>query len=276
MKLKYLGTAAAEGVPAIFCDCETCRYVRKHGGKDVRGRSQAIVDNKILIDFPADTYRNTLKHGINLSEIRHLLITHNHGDHIYRDEFLMIVDGFANLPKGYPPLNVYCAEDVAPLLSEFSEKSPENLKINIIEPFKPFEILGYKITALKAIHGTPDMKPYIYLIQKDEKALLYATDTDIFPEETWKYLEKTAPYISMVSFDCTNGTDEEMPYIGHMCFGKNRICRDRLLKLGLIDKKTKIYVNHFSHNWPILHKDLVKKGRKEGFRPSYDGLEVSF
>ena len=33
MKIKYLGTAAAEGVPAIFCDCETCRYVRKHGGK---------------------------------------------------------------------------------------------------------------------------------------------------------------------------------------------------------------------------------------------------
>ena len=25
MKLKYLGTAAAEGVPAIFCECENCK-----------------------------------------------------------------------------------------------------------------------------------------------------------------------------------------------------------------------------------------------------------
>lgn len=25
MKIKYLGTAAAEGVPAIFCRCEVCR-----------------------------------------------------------------------------------------------------------------------------------------------------------------------------------------------------------------------------------------------------------
>ena len=31
MKIKYLGTAAAEGVPAIFCNCETCKEARKLG-----------------------------------------------------------------------------------------------------------------------------------------------------------------------------------------------------------------------------------------------------
>ena len=25
MKIKYLGTAAAEGIPAVFCECETCK-----------------------------------------------------------------------------------------------------------------------------------------------------------------------------------------------------------------------------------------------------------
>ncbi len=33
MKLKYLGTAAAEGIPALFCRCEMCAYARKAGGK---------------------------------------------------------------------------------------------------------------------------------------------------------------------------------------------------------------------------------------------------
>ena len=35
MKLKYLGTAAAEAIPAIFCSCATCIQARATGGKDV-------------------------------------------------------------------------------------------------------------------------------------------------------------------------------------------------------------------------------------------------
>ena len=45
MKLKYLGTAAAEGVPALFCTCEVCRKSMELGGKNIRTRSQAIIDN---------------------------------------------------------------------------------------------------------------------------------------------------------------------------------------------------------------------------------------
>ena len=55
MRIKYLGTAAAEGVPGIFCDCENCKRARKLGGKNIRTRSQAILDDTLLIDFPADT-----------------------------------------------------------------------------------------------------------------------------------------------------------------------------------------------------------------------------
>jgi phosphoribosyl 1,2-cyclic phosphodiesterase len=31
MKLNFLGTAAAEGFPAIFCNCEYCKEARKLG-----------------------------------------------------------------------------------------------------------------------------------------------------------------------------------------------------------------------------------------------------
>ena len=51
MKIQYLGTAAAEGIPAIFCDCKTCQKARKLGGKEIRTRSQAIIDDRLLIDF---------------------------------------------------------------------------------------------------------------------------------------------------------------------------------------------------------------------------------
>ena len=31
MKILYLGTGAAEGVPAVFCNCDTCREARRRG-----------------------------------------------------------------------------------------------------------------------------------------------------------------------------------------------------------------------------------------------------
>ena len=56
MKLKYLGTAAAEGIPVLFCDCDVCKKSMQLGGRNIRTRSQAIIDNTLLIDFPPDTY----------------------------------------------------------------------------------------------------------------------------------------------------------------------------------------------------------------------------
>lgn len=34
MKIKYLGTAAAERIPAMFCKCDVCRAARENGGRD--------------------------------------------------------------------------------------------------------------------------------------------------------------------------------------------------------------------------------------------------
>ena len=51
MKIKYLGTAAAEGVPAIFCRCEVCRKSKAAGGRNIRTRSQSIIDDRLLLDF---------------------------------------------------------------------------------------------------------------------------------------------------------------------------------------------------------------------------------
>ena len=89
MKITFLGTAAAEGFPAIFCNCEYCNEARRLGGKNIRTRSQALIDDELLIDFPADTYSHFLKHGIRGDEIKYLIITHGHSDHLYPADFEM-------------------------------------------------------------------------------------------------------------------------------------------------------------------------------------------
>ena len=76
MKLTYLGTAAAEGFPAVFCNCKYCAEARKLKGKNIRTRSQGMINDDLLIDLPADTYHHFLQNDIDdlgyiLKQYRH-------------------------------------------------------------------------------------------------------------------------------------------------------------------------------------------------------------
>ena len=66
MNLQYFGTAAAEAVPAPFCECPVCQAARQKGGRNVRTRSQALVEGRLLLDFPPDTYLHVLNYGLRL------------------------------------------------------------------------------------------------------------------------------------------------------------------------------------------------------------------
>src|SRR5450759_3362266 len=109
MKFKYLGTAAAEGWPAMFCTCDHCMRAKTVGGRNIRTRSQAIIDDKLLIDFPADTYLHVLYQGLDLTKVSSCIITHDHSDHLYPADFEMRRKGFAYLPSE-SPLTIYGTE----------------------------------------------------------------------------------------------------------------------------------------------------------------------
>lgn len=106
MKIKYLGTAAAEGVPGLFCECEICKKSRELGGRNIRTRSQAIIDDRLLIDFPADTYMHFLKYNLPMAKIKSCIITHSHTDHLYPVEIEVRRNGFAHINNG-EPLTLY-------------------------------------------------------------------------------------------------------------------------------------------------------------------------
>ena len=64
---------------------------------------------------------------------------------------------------------------------------------------------------------------------------------------------------------------------GHMCLGRNIKCRERMLKEKLIDEKTKLVLNHFSHNWSnSVYTDFLPMAAEKGFEVSYDGMEIDF
>ncbi len=242
MKIKYLGTAAAEGMPALFCQCKACEYAREHGGKDVRTRSQAIIDDTLLIDFPADTYMHALVHGFPLHKIHHCIITHSHEDHLYPADIAMRAQGFASdLGEDTEPLHIYGSRAIkkesARAMTMYDLEQTNRVNYHMLFPFETYEIGEYEVIPLIASHD-PTSGPYIYIIKKDGKALLYGNDTDIFPKETWDYLEKNPVRLDFVSLDCCNGAGPIDYNFAHMNFERNLVVKERLIKLGCADEKT--------------------------------------
>ncbi len=277
MKLKYLGTAAAEGVPALFCECENCKKARKNGGKDIRTRSQAIVDDKILIDFPADTYCHTLQHGLDLARIKTCLITHSHSDHLYAPDIEMRKNGFSHIPDA-EPLTFYSDKSGYDMLKANAEHygvSEDKVIVKQLELYKPFEVEGYTVTAIRAAHGESS-SPVVFLIEKDGKVLFYSNDTSEYPDEAMEYLKNYGKHIDVLSLDCTEA-NAKCTYVGHLTLSRCVGLVNKLKEFGVLDDTSRVILNHFSHNGvSVLYDDFLPLAKEHGFEVAYDGLEVEF
>lgn len=275
MKIRYLGTAAAEGIPALFCSCETCKKARALGGRNIRMRSQALIDDTLLIDLGPDLLASSIRFGIDLTSLQHCLVTHNHEDHFYEYSLHYIRRGGFSTPPENWVFRVYGNCEIIQTVDSISTNSAGQLKGICVEPFQPFSVGNYTVTALKALHGSRD--PYVYIIHDGSKTLLYAHDSDIFPDETWEYLKAVGIHFDLVSMDCTEGAMESIPYQGHMCLGYNRLFRQKLMELGAADEKTVFVSNHFSHNGKdACYDDYAPQAEKAGILTSYDGMEIEF
>ncbi|MCX7657390.1 MAG: MBL fold metallo-hydrolase [Oscillospiraceae bacterium] len=275
MKIKYLGTAASECWPALFCKCTACEAARKLGGKNIRSRSQSIVDGKLLIDMPADSYYHSLKFEVDFSAIEHILITHSHEDHFNFMDFLLKAEPYAFNGKALQ-IKVYGNKTVCQILYDAIQKYGPQYAEKFIKPveasaFQSFEAGGYLITPLPADH-TKGEDCFMYIIEKDSKALLYAHDTGEFPKSAMEYIR--SKHFDAVSLDCTFLLKDNSE--GHMGLPNNIKIKNKMLEYGCADKNTKFIINHFSHNGEVLHDELEQIASKEGFLTAYDGFDLDF
>ena len=271
MILVYLGTAACEGWPAMFCECDSCNKARVLGGRNIRTRSQAIIDDKILIDFPADTYSHVLYRGLNLAKTTDLLITHTHSDHYVPTELGNRRQHFAHFSEEKQNLTVHGMIQVKEGLQKYLN-NPEVFRIdfNEILPFKEYDVSGYKVIGLPADHDKAS-GCVIYSVSDGEKHILYANDTGYFPEETWTFMVQNNMVFDFVSLDCTSITQNV--YNGHMGLNATYDVKKRMIEEGIANSNTRFCLNHFSHNGGLVYDDLVKEVGND-FMVSYDGLVV--
>ena len=140
MKITYYGTSASEAWPALFCGCRACGLARKLGGKNIRSRSQALVDTSLLLDFPPDTGYHVQHLDLNLGPVRTVLITHSHHDHFFPYDLGMRMPGFAEGLGDYRLL-VYGNETTEAKFREASKLYQgigEFVEFRKIQPFETF------------------------------------------------------------------------------------------------------------------------------------------
>ncbi len=276
MKIHFYGTGASEGVPAMFCECECCQKLRKLGGKNLRTRSGAQVDDEILIDFSADTYAHELYGGLDITAINYLFITHSHIDHLYAPDLLTIRPPMA-FYKRKRELQVFGNDKAISKIQKELEgygrsSAAEYLKLHAIKPFEKFQAGNYQVTALPANHDKNE-DCLLYVITHNGKTLLYGHDSAMFGEDCWKSMKEF--HFDCVVLDCTM-VEETGIFKEHMGLPDNVIIRERMLKENMATKHTKFFATHFVHTYDPEHGRITPIFKEKGLIAAYDGLEEEF
>lgn len=277
MELQYLGTAAAEGWPALFCSCDICKRARRTGGKELRTRTQALLDETILIDFPPDTYTHALQYTLQLGKLRHLLVTHSHMDHFFPVELIHRHEHFGHGAQGM--LHVYGNEAVekafydAVLIDRFRVHPLDDaVRFVTVKPFEDFMADGYHIIPVPADHD-PREVCLIYIIEKDGTCMLYGHDTGMnLSKEAWECIFSHS--YDLVSLDATMGTKQINGY--HMGLADDLAFVKLLEEHGCVGQHTVKVINHFSHNGEMTHEQLDAFAKEHGMLAAYDGMKVRF
>lgn len=280
MKIRFLGTGAAEGVPAVYCQCETCQKARQIGGKEIHSRMQVLIDDKLCIDFPPDAYYHSLQGKFDYSPITALIVTHSHMDHFYACDF--ILRGYKYTKTACNDLHIYGNAEVGKVYDEsvrreMREEIRSTIHFHEIQPFVPIEVDGYTVTALLAQHSKMETA-YVYLVEKDGTSYLHLTDTGRLPRSSIEYLAKrfslTENKVDCVCFDCTFLFYTAGEVSRHMGLGDNKAMEAEFLQLGITDTATKYAITHYSHNSNPLQETLHKAQQEYGYMPTYDGFEL--
>lgn len=269
MRIQWLGTAAAEGWPALFCQCDACMEAQRRGGRNIRSRSGALIDENLLIDLNPDLLYQKQKFHLDLGKVEDVIVTHFHSDHLTPMHLGLMVPVYAHR-KSAEPIRVHASQKIISML----KRVPDGVEIIETKNGESFEAAGKIVTPLPAVHGGgPENQAQFYLIQKGSAGILYAHDTDLFCDEAWQILsEKIKTPLSILSVDCTNGPLPHAIYRGHMGFEQDVMIKNMLIEKGLADEKTLFVSNHFSHNGHVLYEEATERMKPEGFVISYDGM----
>lgn len=267
MKIRLLGTGAAEGIPAFYSNSYVSRYAREHGGRDVRTRSAALIDDGLKIDLPPDTLVQMNREKLDAHDWTALLFTHSHDDHFAPAELQYCLYPFSEMD--HMGFSIYANSKIAAAIRDMYPAWP--MEVQETRPFQCFTHGDYHITPVLAMHADEESAQNL-IVEREGEALLYATDTGIWRESTWEYLQGVR--LDLLVIECTEGK-RPIDYDGHLNIENCVSVVERLRTQGTLRSDSKVVTTHHSHNGGMIHSELVEALAPHGIEVGWDGLVVS-
>jgi len=250
MKIKFLGTSAGWPLPRLGCNDEICS---SKDPKDTRTRSQALINDILLLDAGPDTYAHLRTVGP--TKIKAVAISHEHSDHTFGLWDLSHI----YTEKGRLKPKIFINEKT---LSKIRFIFYQNqFEIVLAKPNTQIKFENLYLTFLPVQHIKDSS--FAILVEEKGKSFLWAPDFTSFSKEAMNKAHRT----SVIAMD---GSELKIQtHTSHQTIMEG-------INLGKQFKTSKIYFTHLGHR-VLPHKkldDLVKKVGGKNFNVAYDGLEI--
>lgn len=260
MEIVLLGTGSADGWPNPFCGCASCRSATA-----VRAQTAALVDGALLLDCGPEAPRAAMHCGRSLAQVRHILFTHGHPDHVGPAALLM-----RHWTGATEPLDVVgpagaldqCRDWVAP---------HDPVRFQTVRAGDRIRLGDYDVRVLAAAHGSDiGGDAVLYDVASADARVLWATDTGPLPEET--YTAVSGAGYDAVFLEETFGTYTEHGTEHHDLPGFATTVA-RLRDCAAVTDATSVVAVHLSHHNPP-EPELTAILSDSGARPGRDGEVV--
>ncbi len=238
MEILLLGTGAADGIPNVFCTCQTCADYRDRG--ELRTPTSILIDDRILVDPGPEAPRQVSRYGRDLSGCIAILAGHAHDDHL--DPSLLMHRSWVSQAA----LDFVGPAAVVELSQRWLDPEQTAVRFTTLTAGDVFAIADYRIEALAASHQAYG-EALVYRISDAAASLLYLTDTGLLPEGTLTAL--TGRRVDLVLLEETFGLAEGKGDQHHNLRTFAQTIAD-LRTRGVIDDATLVVPIHQGHNNP--------------------------
>lgn len=250
MRIRVLGSGAADGWPNPWCSCASCTAALEQGV--VRGQTCVLVDDRLLLDLGPTVGLAAARLGVSLRSVDTVCVTHRHVDHHFAQAWVWRY--WASHPRSLtvvaPPLVL---ADAKPHLDECTTVPAR--------PGDVHEVNGFTVRPVDANH--PEDAVLYDVTAPDGTRLLYATDTGVLPEETVEALRDRAFHVVLLELAGT-------PIPSHLTLDSWPAQVDRLRAAGAITDATDVVAIHVGHDNPPPD-ELDRRLAALGSRAARDG-----
>ncbi len=251
MRLKFLGTGDAAGIPVYGCTCAVCRAAKKDS-RLCRQACSALLESgneSILIDAGISDLASRFPVG----SLSRIFITHYHADHIL-GLFHLRWGCNTTIPIHGPDDPNGCADLLKhPGILDFSP---------VTKAFHTEQFDSVRVTPVPLIHSKPTLG---YCFADQSIRLAYLCDTVGLPPESHSFLQEWQP--SHIIVDCTNPPQESPP--------RNHNDYNMIVDLAMQFTSAKFWLTHISHNFDLWHQK--QRGLfPENIQITRDNMELYF